>query len=265
VGFEHPGGYGQFLLTEAAKLHPLPSGFPMAEAALIEPLAVCLHGRRRLGPDADGPTLILGDGPIGLLTLLLLRLESDGLGCDVTLAGGRARRLALARDLGARRVADYHTIGTSRTQRPVRRLRPAETDESQSLPLPAEPSDALAAALVAENDGRFRTVIEASGSPQGMKAGMEAAAHGGRVLVLGDYGHARADFEWVSLLHWDLALIGSGGGAAETNDAVRLAASGVLPLGRLVTHRLPARRFAEGMALTHDRDSGAVKVVLEWE
>ena len=49
VGFEHAGGYGQFLLTEAHNIRTLPQGFPMQEAALIEPLAVCVRAMRRLG------------------------------------------------------------------------------------------------------------------------------------------------------------------------------------------------------------------------
>ena len=44
VGFEHPGGYGQYLLTEARNVHPLPEDFPPTTAALIEPLAVCVRG-----------------------------------------------------------------------------------------------------------------------------------------------------------------------------------------------------------------------------
>ena len=238
----------------------------MAEAALIEPLGVCLHARRRLGADAAGPTLILGDGPIGLIMLLLLMLEPDGPGGDVTLVGGRAQRLALAQELGARRVVNYHDFDpAARKTRPVRPSRPAEIGEAQSLPLNAEPEDAFAAALIAAQGGRFRTVIEASGSAQAMATAMAAAAHGGRILVLGDYEDARADYRWTRLLHWDLALIGSGGGGPETAAAVALAASGELPLARLVSHRLPATRFAEGIALTRERDSGAVKVVLEWE
>lgn len=48
VGFEHPGGYGEYLVTEAANLHPLPQDFSLSTAALIEPLAVCVRALRRM-------------------------------------------------------------------------------------------------------------------------------------------------------------------------------------------------------------------------
>src|SRR5579871_5358192 len=48
VGFEHPGGYGQYFLTEARNIHLLPSDFPLALAALIEPLAVVTHAMKKL-------------------------------------------------------------------------------------------------------------------------------------------------------------------------------------------------------------------------
>lgn len=40
---------------------------------LIEPPAVCVRGLRCLNAPAAGRVLIMGDGPIGLLTLLLMR------------------------------------------------------------------------------------------------------------------------------------------------------------------------------------------------
>jgi threonine dehydrogenase-like Zn-dependent dehydrogenase len=75
VGFEHPGGYGEYFLTEEAKLQVLPDDFPFTTAALIEPLAVAVHGKHRLRADAADPILILGDGPVGLLMLLVLLHE----------------------------------------------------------------------------------------------------------------------------------------------------------------------------------------------
>src|SRR5512136_3093109 len=39
VGFENPGGYGEFFVTEARNIYPLPARFPFRTAALMEPLA----------------------------------------------------------------------------------------------------------------------------------------------------------------------------------------------------------------------------------
>ena len=63
VGFEHPGGYAECLITEARNVHLLPADFPLATAALIEPLAVCVRasaacdwsGARRRRFSATGP------------------------------------------------------------------------------------------------------------------------------------------------------------------------------------------------------------------
>lgn len=83
------------------------------------------------------------------------------------------------------------------------------------------------------------------------------------MLVLGDYGPARAGFRWNDLLHREIHLIGSNASAGAWDEAVRLAVAEV-PLAGLVTHRLPAERFQEGMDLLRSRRDDVVKVVLEW-
>ena len=48
VGFEHPGAYAEYFLTEASRLYEMPPSLDPAVACLIEPLAVCVHAQRRL-------------------------------------------------------------------------------------------------------------------------------------------------------------------------------------------------------------------------
>lgn len=232
VGFEHPGGYAEYLLTEARRVHALPCDFPLHQAALIEPLAVAVRALRRLRLADRSSALVLGDGPIGLLMLLLLRHASVE---EVVVVGGRAERLALARELGAGRTANYHH-------------------------LPGE----LVAAVAGACPHRFPNVVEASGSPEAGEAALALAAPGAHALVMGDYDDARAAFPWNHLLHQEIELIGSNASAGAWPEAVRLAVAGRLPLERLVTHRLPAERFAEGVALLQSRQGDVVKVVLEW-
>jgi threonine dehydrogenase-like Zn-dependent dehydrogenase len=252
VGFEHPGGYAEYFVTEAAKIQVLPDGFPLATASLIEPLAVVVRGRRRLGnlstgreslpPTAtlgqvipSGPLVILGDGPIGLLMLMLLEREPDCQREGITVVGGRECRLALAAELGAERTLNYHQL---------------EGD--------------LASAIHRETRERYHIIVEATGSGRAMEAALELVRPGGRILVLGDYGRARAAFCWGDLLHREIVLIGSNASAGAWPEAVRLAVTEGVPLNRLISHRIPVARFAEAIALARSGDAGTVKVVLEW-
>jgi threonine dehydrogenase-like Zn-dependent dehydrogenase len=233
VGFEHAGGYGEYFLTEVRNVRILPDTMDPVTAVLIEPLAVAVRGLRRLRladplPPAAGATaLIFGDGPLGLLLVMLLRRA----GLGVTLVGGRPARLAVAEEVGAARTVNYHQC-----------------------------PQGLAAAFA---DARFGLVVEASGSAAALEAALELAAHGGRILVIGDYAQARADFPWNRLLHRELELIGSNASAEAWDEAVCLATDAPLPLRRLVTRVLPAERFADGLALVRT-DREAIKVVLVW-
>ena len=232
VGFEHPGGYGEYLITEADKLFLLPVDYPLAYATLIEPLAVTLRAVRRLRLVDCGSALILGDGPIGLLVLMLLRrfgLER------IALVGGRHGRLAAAAELGACATVNYHEAG-----------------------------DGLVEAVRATSPGAPQIVVETSGSPEAIEAGIALVAGRGQIVVVGDYGSSCARFRWNDLLQREFRLTGSNSGSGAWPEAVRLATEGELPLSRLVTHRLPAERFAEGMALARGSRDDAIKVVLEW-
>ncbi len=226
VGFEHPGGYAECFLTEAANLQVLPDDFDLNAAALIEPLAVCVRGMNRLGEfDRGGPVLVIGDGPIGLILVMLLQHHGAS---QIVLTGGRDPRLALARQFGAARTVNYHTD----------RLDPSA--------------------------GRIPTIIEASGNGAALNGALDLAAPQARILVLGDYGTTRADFPWNKLLHRELTVSGSNASADAWPAAVRLASEANLPLEKLVTHRLPAREFARGMELMRSRRAEVIKVILQW-
>jgi len=60
------GGYGEYAVTAAWQCVPLPGALSLADGAIVEPLAVALHGVRLAGPAAGDRVLVLGAGPIGL-------------------------------------------------------------------------------------------------------------------------------------------------------------------------------------------------------
>lgn len=233
VGFEHPGGYGACLVTEAERLYLLPAGFPLDRAALIEPLAVCVRGMNRLRSDATGPALVFGDGPIGLLMVALLARK--GLR-PIVAVGGRDSRLELAKAFGAVQTINYHQTGGA----------------------------SLVEAISAQGITGYMSVVEASGAPQAMEAALVLAARTGRILVVGDYAEKHASFAWNHLLHRELELIGTNASEGAWEEAVRLVVEDRVPIDYLITHRLPAERFEEGFALMRARSEEVIKVVLEW-
>ena len=72
------------------------------DAALVEPLACVVQGVEDARLTRGQHVLVIGAGPIGLMFVALAK----HLGCDVTVAGRHAARLAAARRLGAGQVVD---------------------------------------------------------------------------------------------------------------------------------------------------------------
>jgi (R,R)-butanediol dehydrogenase / meso-butanediol dehydrogenase / diacetyl reductase len=60
------GGYAEYALTRPNQCIKLPADLSLADGAIVEPLAVALHGVILSGMKAGGSVLVLGAGPIGL-------------------------------------------------------------------------------------------------------------------------------------------------------------------------------------------------------
>ncbi len=60
------GGYAEYAVTKPNQCIKLPASASLADGAIIEPLAVALHGVNMSGLKAGDKVLILGAGPIGL-------------------------------------------------------------------------------------------------------------------------------------------------------------------------------------------------------
>ncbi|OGV59727.1 MAG: hypothetical protein A2X45_16485 [Lentisphaerae bacterium GWF2_50_93] len=231
VGFEHPGGYGEYFITEAEKIIPLPKGFSMEMAALMEPLAVAVRGIRRLNPTA-GPALIIGDGPIGLLMLMLMKRHGVE---DVTVIGGREARLKLAIETGASRILNYHDAGKSLSEYVAsQRLKP------------------------------FASIIEAAKSADAIPLVSRTGANGAKILLIGNYVDVRSEIILQEFLHKEFELIGSNASAGAWPEAVEIAAGGEIPLGKIMSGVYKAADFEK--AMTEARESrSSMKTLLKWQ
>ncbi|WP_039389703.1 alcohol dehydrogenase catalytic domain-containing protein [Novosphingobium sp. MBES04] len=72
------GGYGEYAVTRPNQCVPLPADVSLADGAIIEPLAVALHGVGLSGIKPGDRVLILGAGPIGLAVAFWARRFGAG-------------------------------------------------------------------------------------------------------------------------------------------------------------------------------------------
>jgi L-iditol 2-dehydrogenase len=94
----YPGFFRELVNLPAANFFPIPAGMSFDEAALAEPLAVAMHSLR-LASIREGETvLVIGAGPIGLLTIAALRATKAA---RIWAVEPVAHRRELARAIGA--------------------------------------------------------------------------------------------------------------------------------------------------------------------
>ncbi|HEY0716863.1 MAG TPA: alcohol dehydrogenase catalytic domain-containing protein [Streptosporangiaceae bacterium] len=101
------GSLREFMTWPSGLLHPLPDELSDSDGAILEPLGVAVHSIDLGHLPFAGTAAVIGCGPIGLLTLQLLR--AGGAASVVAFDPRRHRREAAAR-LGADRVADPGTL-----------------------------------------------------------------------------------------------------------------------------------------------------------
>ncbi len=67
------GAFREVLVAQASQCHLVPADLSAGEAAMAEPLAVCLHAVNRAGPMLGKRVLVTGSGPIGALCVIAAR------------------------------------------------------------------------------------------------------------------------------------------------------------------------------------------------
>ncbi|MCX6630945.1 MAG: zinc-binding dehydrogenase [Candidatus Solibacter sp.] len=196
----------------AHTLHRLPEGLALREGAMVEPVAVACHDVRMSELKEGEFAAVIGGGPIGVLVALVAQAR----GARVVMAEVNPFRIQLARSLG------------------VDAVNPLETD------LPA---------LVNQRTGGAGAdvVFEVSGSQAGADMMTKLPRTRGRIVVVAIYGEA-PKVDLFRFFWRELKLSGARVYEAEDFElAIELAATGRLPLAKLITDVLPLSRLEEAM------------------
>ena len=151
IGEVRPGAYAEYIVLPEKDVVAAPNHADLKQLALAEPLAVALNICEKASLKENDRVLIVGPGPIGLLTLLAARAVYGVK--DITVMGRSKTRLELAAKLGAKVITGDSNGSTD-----------------------SESSDCT--------DGLYDVVIEAAGNASAFNTAVSRALPGGRVYVV---------------------------------------------------------------------------------
>jgi L-idonate 5-dehydrogenase len=219
------GGFRQSLTMDAAQAVPIADRLTMGEAAMAEPLSVCLHAAHQAGALQGKRVLVTGLGPIGMLSLIVAR------------HGGAAEVIATD-------IADY-PLSVAR-----------EIGATKAINIAAEP-DALAPYKAQK--GYFDILFEASGNQAALVGALEAMRPGGIVVQVGLGGEMTLPINLI--VAREIQLRGTFRFDREFALAVELMGSGQIDVKPALSRTLPFQQAPDAFALALDR-SQAIKVQL---
>lgn len=216
-----PGGYAEFLRVPRENLGrdtvKIPGEIHLEEAVFLEPIACSVRSFRKLALLPEESLLVIGLGVMGLLNLLL------------------ARRLGISRIIGSELIPERREIaegfGVSAIVDPVHR------DLSKEVRAVTEGRGADA-------------VIVGPGTPDALRAGLEAAAPGGRVIQFTPTPRGeKIPVDGYRFYFDEMTLMASYScGPEDTREALEILSSGDLPVRKLVTGRFDLDGVDEAMA-----------------
>lgn len=220
------GAFRQVLVADAAQCAPA-DGLTPAEAAMAEPLAVCLHAARNAGPLLGKSVLVTGCGPIGVLAILCARRA----GADQIVATDLSDfTLRMAGDARADRVIN---VGTAPE----------------------------AMAEFTADKGHFDVHFECSGAEVALAGAVPALRPGGVIVQLGLGGDMTVPMQAITAK--ELQLRGSFRFHEEFFTGVSLMRKGLIDVKPLITHTLPLTDAVAAFELASDR-SRTMKAQLDF-
>jgi L-idonate 5-dehydrogenase len=218
------GAFQQVLVADANQCVPA-DGLTAGQAAMAEPLAVCLHGVRQAGNLVGKTVLVTGCGPIGCLSILAARRA----GASVIIATDLSDyTLAMARTCGADVALNTKTH-----------------------------ADALAPYQIGK--GQVDAHLECSGAAPALASGVTVLRPGGTLVQLGLGGDMTVPMQ--AMTAKEITLKGSFRFHPEFATAVQLMQAGLIKVDPLITHSFDIADAVAAFETAGDR-SAAMKVQL---
>jgi (R,R)-butanediol dehydrogenase/meso-butanediol dehydrogenase/diacetyl reductase len=229
VGLASHGGMAERVRIPWYCAVPLPDGVSDQAGALLEPLAVGLHGLERGGARYGAEVVVVGFGPVGACTAEV----GVALGMSVVVVEPHDGRRRRAQALGH---ATYAPVGDVR-------------------------ADARAVRLLLGSAGAD-VVIDCAGTPQSLVMSCEMARRGGSIVAVG-IPKTEVPVDVARLILLERSLVGALGYRHHLPRVARLIADGRLGATRIVTSVEPLSRGPEVFRQLVMDPGDSIKVLLD--
>lgn len=212
------GGFAEYIVHPALFLHKLSKGLDLRVGAMVEPTAIAFNGVKVAQVSPQDYLAIHGDGPIGLLILMVAKAFGAK---RIAVVGATPERLDLARELGADLVVDALTQDVAR---------------------------------VLGTHGLPDVSIEATGIPEAAATAIQTTRPGGRVVLQGLFGGRLLEgFDLDQIVINDLNVKGALGSPNIWPDVIALIEQGRIDPLKTVTHSVALEDFEAGIDLITSR------------
>jgi L-iditol 2-dehydrogenase len=224
-----PGGFAEYVRVPPANVQHatfrIPDHLTDEEASFVEPLACCVRAVDRARIEPGDTVVVVGLGSIGCLFVQLVRRA----GVTVVGADPLTGRTALARELGAHAAGDAGAA-------------------------------AEAARALSEGRGADHIVVTGGGADV-LPWAADLVREGGTLHVFAGGPGESLPLALGTLYHRELTLTSTYSSSPATLvRAFWLLTAGKVEVDRLITHRLPLERLAEGVDLMRRREALKVYV-----
>lgn len=225
-----PGAMAEYVTLPARSInYKVPSEMPAAHAAYVEPLACGIHAVQRGEIELDHTVVIAGAGPLGLGMVAAARLKNP--------------RLLVALDLNHDRLDVAKACGADVG------LNPSNVDVVEEV------------RGLTEGYG-CDVYIEATGHPAAVEQGLQMICKLGTFVEF-SVMREPVTTDWTVIGDTkELTIHGAHLSPHCYPIAIDMLSKGLLPMDRIVTHRLPLSEFQRGIDLVAAGDR-SIKVTLE--
>ncbi|XP_069758702.1 sorbitol dehydrogenase-like isoform X2 [Narcine bancroftii] len=225
----HDGNLCRYYVHNASYCHKLPECVSFEEGAMIEPLSVAIHACRRGGVNVSHKVLIMGAGPIGLMSLLVAKSMGA---CPIAVCDMIQERLDMAKCLGASSVFKV-----------------------EKTTCPRELAQKVKTSLCGMPDVTF----ECAGAECSVQTGIYATKSGGTLVLIG-MGSPSTNTPLLTAINRELDIRGVFRYCNTWPTAIDMLASKRIDVKPLITHHLPLEQAVEAFELV--KKGTALKVIV---